>query len=178
MTSASNRSQDRLLWGWETYFDEISFVRTADWQFGTANKGFSQYVIEKTHTCIVNVSSLRDHLRSSLNGVDGWSNNTRWSWDESAAIQCYVTLLSELLGTLTDTQLQAVVREIHLQHPSLGEDMVWGRIQARGTKGSGMLSEQQIHCTLHCVGEVIWLLVIYILWQGQTLYGTLVSIMS
>jgi len=43
---------------------------------------------------------LRDHLHSSLDGVDGWSNNTRWSQDESAAIQRYVTLLSELLGLL------------------------------------------------------------------------------
>ena len=34
--------------------------------------------------------------------------------------------------TLNDAQLQATVREIHSQQPTLGEVMVWERIRARG----------------------------------------------
>ena len=34
--------------------------------------------------------------------------------------------------TLSDAELQATVREIHAQQPTLGEVMVWGRIRASG----------------------------------------------
>ena len=193
-----------------------SFVQSAHRQYGVANEGFSQYVIERTRTCIVNVSSLRDHLRNAL---DGWSSSAaQQNQGEINALEHYETLLFELLGllrrigqqwqvyldqldvqaastsyqvssvssgrrgrprfditadqiiylhslsflwkkissllgvsrmtiyrrrvqyglvhpayqTLTDAQLQATVREIHSQQPTLGEVMVWGRIRARG----------------------------------------------
>ena len=94
----ASRSEERLLWGWESFFDEInSFVQSADRQYGAANEGFSQYVIERTRICILNVSSLRDHLRNAL---DGWSNNAQQSQEESNVLECYNTLLFELLGLL------------------------------------------------------------------------------
>ena len=58
-------------------FYEISrFVQSTHRQYGAVNEGFSQYVIERTRTCILNVSSLRDHLRNAL---DGWNNGTQQS---------------------------------------------------------------------------------------------------
>ena len=91
-------SMDRLLWGWESFFDEISsFVRDADRQFGTANEGFSQYVVKQTQTCIANLSSLRDHLRNFL---DVWNNSIQQDQNEIAVTQRYETSLTELLGLL------------------------------------------------------------------------------
>ena len=98
MTSTNSRSEERLLWGWESFFDEISsFVQSAHRQYGVANEGFSQYVIERTRTCIANVSSLRDHLRNAL---DGWSNSAQQTQEQINALQHYETLLIELLGLL------------------------------------------------------------------------------
>ena len=206
--------QERILWGWEMFFEEVRrFLQSAHNQYGTANEGFSQYVIESIRTCILNVSSLRNHI---LNAIDAWRLNTgRHSQDEIQVLQNYEAKLSEVLDllriigqvwqlyidqidtqinstsyrapilmisgrhgrpmfnisadqliylhslsftwtqisamlgasrmtiyrrrieygltnslhlTLSDQQLQVVVREIHAQQPSLGEVLIWGRL--------------------------------------------------
>ena len=76
-------------------------MQSAHRQYGVANEGFSQYVIERTCTCIANISSLRDHLRNAL---DGWSNSAqqtpRQIQEEVNSLEHYETLLIELLDLL------------------------------------------------------------------------------
>ena len=70
------------------FFEEIRrFLQSAHNQYGTANEGFSQYVIERICTCISNVSLLRNHI---LNAIDAWRLNTRrHSEDEIQVLVSY-----------------------------------------------------------------------------------------
>ena len=218
LTNTAVNCQERILWGWEMFLkkSEDSY-QSAHNQYGTANEGFSQYVIERIRTCISNLSSLRNHI---LNAIDAWRLNTRrHSEDEIQVLVSYEANLSEVLSllriigqvwqlyidqldthmsstsynapllvvsgrparpmfnisadqliylhslsfswthisamlgvsrmtiyrrrveyslmnslnlTLSDQQLQVVVREIHSQQQSLGEVLMWGRLRARG----------------------------------------------
>ena len=108
---ASNQDQ-RSLWGWETFFDEIgAFLRAAQAQYSTANESFSNYVVERLEVCIVNVSNLRHHLRNPL--INGQQPNQ----EKLRILDHYSSLLSEMLTLLRSiaTQWQAYIDQLQSQ---------------------------------------------------------------
>ena len=87
--SAMGEETDLL--GWERFFTELSsFIRSINRQRGNANEDFSEYVAERLEMCVVSVSSLLHHFRSTTPA------------DESAARvgALYSARLSELLECL------------------------------------------------------------------------------
>ena len=60
MTSSG---EQRLLWGWENFFEEVDALLTsASRQYGTANEAYSEHVVERLQACITNISILKDDL--------------------------------------------------------------------------------------------------------------------
>ena len=89
-------AEERHLWGWERFFDEIGrLLSCAQDQYGTANENFSHYVIERIRACILNVSSLKDHI---LSAIDNRSHQP--DQQEMRILQHYASLLLELLSLL------------------------------------------------------------------------------
>ena len=59
LANSATDHQERILWRWEMFFEEVRrFLQSAHDRYGTANEGFSQYVIERI-TYIAEVVALQ-----------------------------------------------------------------------------------------------------------------------
>ena len=92
-SSSSSDRDERLLWGWEKFFEEVSsFLQSISRQYGTANEAFSEYALERIRTCVLNVSTLRDHLLQA--------SDPHQSHQSVHVFEHYATMLSQLLELL------------------------------------------------------------------------------
>ena len=108
----SSPGEQRLLWGWEAFFEEVdTFLGSASRQYGTANESFSEHVVERLQPCIINISTLQDHL---LHASDAWITGQP-SEEDLVVIEHYSSLLSELLEVLRGISHQWQAYTDHLQ---------------------------------------------------------------
>ena len=89
---------DRVLWGWETFFEEIvSFLSLARSNLGVVDQRRSQHILERLETCLINIAALRDHLQHPPRE---WLEDRQPTDTEIEVLFRYATQLQELLECL------------------------------------------------------------------------------
>ena len=83
--------------GWERFFEELcSLIRNINRQRGTANKDFSEYVIERLEVSIRSVSALIYHLRSNTpTDEEAARVGVQYSANLSELLECLRSMLRE-----------------------------------------------------------------------------------
>ena len=84
------------LWGWETFFDEIStFLRDASRQFGSCTEEYALYALNRLEVCVQNVTHLRNYLEAHTSRSES-----------GRIISAYITDMNELLECLRELSLE------------------------------------------------------------------------
>lgn len=67
-SSLSPTEDNRLLWGWETFIDELirDLIHTSERYHGNANQSHSEWILERLQSGITNIISLKHHLLNYL----------------------------------------------------------------------------------------------------------------
>lgn len=92
-SSLSPTDDNRLLWGWETFFEELrALIRTSERYHGNANQSRSEWILERLQSGITNVVSLKHHLLYYLD-----THGTPAGTEELEVIRRYSTLFGELV---------------------------------------------------------------------------------
>ena len=93
--SVASGEESSPLWGWETYFQELSdFITSLDGdRISFANERFTDYVVDRLSTCVSTLSRLIYHLQSSSNSIE-------LDEDDVEVVEYYQLLLHQLLDTI------------------------------------------------------------------------------
>ena len=85
--------EESVVWGWERFFDEVHTVQDSIMtHYGTANRRYAHFVIERLSTCVQAVCNVKDQLH------DGQTTLT--DEDEREVVSRYVQQLNELISCL------------------------------------------------------------------------------
>ena len=57
MAISSSSDADSLLWGWETFFEQLGrFLDSTVRNFSSANESYAAYVVERFEVCIITIA--------------------------------------------------------------------------------------------------------------------------
>ena len=101
----SPAADNRLLWGWETFIQELRSLlifSLANRQYGVANESSSYRMLERLQAGIVSLSSLRGHLLASYDS--GRVSDRLATQEQMEVLSRYLAMLNQLV-----TLLQAIV---------------------------------------------------------------------
>ena len=108
--SMASGEESSPLWGWETYFQELSdFITSLDGdRISFANERFTDYVVDRLSTCVSTLSRLIYHLQSSSNSIE-------LDEDDVEVVEYYQLLLHQLLDTIRRIESEWQRHFDHLQ---------------------------------------------------------------
>ena len=66
MATSNSSDVDSLLWGWETFFEQLGrFLDSTVRNFSSANESYAAYVVERFEICIITLNAVKLNLYNS-----------------------------------------------------------------------------------------------------------------
>ena len=66
MATSTSSDVDSLLWGWETFFEQLGrFLDSTVRNFSSANESYAAYVVERFEVCMITLNAIKLNLYNS-----------------------------------------------------------------------------------------------------------------